>query len=369
MPTARVLLVAACAAWAAGCGWLDNGRARDEACVRSLECADTLVCTCGICQDPSAPATCSTASNQAVPCPLLRPTCFRACGNYSTAAEPTCQDGQWLCSDGVQATQCPLDQCWGDPEPGQVCSAGFWVCPYGQLEGRGCLTPDGCGTPDGGPQPPPACLFDPACQGSADGCATAWCQGARSPAVCVAGRWDCAQGVQESVCAASCLGSPAPACLAACGDPRVVGAPVCRNAQQVCELGVLRVSCPPDTCWGTPPVGSVGCDQGTWVCGDAGVGPTGGCLTPSACGDPALAPPCYNTVCCTDAPTQPQCEGAAWQCSPSQSTPLQCASRPFCPAPDAGVPDAGPADATPRDAASEADAGHTDAAQPDAVLP
>lgn len=329
---------------------------------------------CGTCQPQGTPAVCRPldASAAGQGCSGQPPVCFRACGDFTPASPSlaSCGTAGWGCTGGVMLEDCPTDVCWGEARVGQVCVDGHWICQYGEARPGVCLTPGACESLDGGPTVAPGCVYAPTCQGTMQDCAPTWCsQGVVTPAVCAAGRFQCAQGMLVDSCT-TCAGD-APTCHAACGDNTVVAVGICQGGLWACPNGVARTACPPSVCWGARPAGSVGCVDGVWACGDAGPAPGRGCLTPGACLGPA--PECYPDLCCTQASTPAQCADLAWSCG-SWSTLQDCGERPFCPSlldggfVDAGRLDGGALDAATSDAAP-LDAGvvDLDAATPDAA--
>ncbi|MEW5847384.1 MAG: hypothetical protein AB2A00_01175 [Myxococcota bacterium] len=331
-----------------------------EVCEGAYDCQDGLDCICQRCAPVGTVGSCDDLGDAGVPvCGDTRPVCFAECGSLVSVSSASCnrQEGRWQCTTGVLFSECPDGTCWGPPRTGEVCVNGSWECPNGETNLGECYTPGGCNV-DGGVTIAPGCRYTPTCNGSVSACQSIWCRdGTDSPAVCVANRWACDDGVLTSTCPPDCGEGPVPDCFASCGDPRVVGSAACTEGGYVCTVGVLRNSCPSNTCWTPPPAGAAGCVDGGWVCGDAGNAPGGGCNTPNGCGDAGEPPFCYAEVCCNSQPLPALCVDYQWSCANLTSS-TECLARPICNFHlDAGVRDA-----------ARADVGVPDAAAPDAAL-
>jgi hypothetical protein len=142
---------------------------------------------------------------------------------------------------------------------GYICSGGEWVCPPGTIDLANC-TDSNCELPQ------------PVCQAGCDLVGS-----------CL--DWEC-------VCEdPGCSGSPDDvACVTECGSDVIMGGECTGIAGSYqCASGLIDAStCPPETCWGTPPGCCDGteaeCDgQGNFVCASG--------MLSAGCSCPAVEPP------------------------------------------------------------------------------
>lgn len=176
------------------------------------------------------------------------PACLEACGGDIAVGPAACQDGSYVCEQGVSESDCGpacgsddppacLEACGGDIElEPAVCEEGAFVCHDG-VNADECAS--GC-TDDA-----PTCL---------EACGSDIAVGVE----CIDASWICADGgVAADDCDDDCE-SEAPPCLEACGSDVVVGTAECvEDRGFVCSEGAIADDCP-DAC---PETGTDGCDE------------------------------------------------------------------------------------------------------------
>jgi hypothetical protein len=193
-----------------------DGASEGSTCAADLDCGDGLACECGTCASPSnprLPPSCDVSvDNQ---CPSTPSGCFESCGVEVVVGIADCVAGRETCegSGGVLFDDCPLETCWGVPEPGEVCVDGVFECAYGRNGPTGlCYTFD--------------CVDEP------EQCVIDCTSDLRTTQVCVADEWKCESGFPVRQCG-GCVGTP-PVCVDSCADPFRTGSATCIEDEWSC---------------------------------------------------------------------------------------------------------------------------------------
>jgi hypothetical protein len=190
------------------------------ACRADLDCDDGLECECGRCtapDDEDLPPSCDVDLSQA--CGDPEP-CYAACGDLTELGETTCEEGTPVCAAGVREDDCPPETCWGEPQVGEVCDNGEFVCTDGRSPLGGCYTPGACAGD------PAACVFD--------------CTDVLTfDQACVAEAFACENGFEQTACG-NCIGQP-PTCVFDCVDVEPIAPAVCANGEFSCAFVVDAV--------------------------------------------------------------------------------------------------------------------------------
>lgn len=195
-----------------------DGEPSGSACGTDIDCADGLMCECGTCvtaTDNPLPASCDVTPDDR--CPDLASECFQACGVDTVVGLAECINGRETCeaSSGVlREEDCSPDVCWGEPEAGETCLNGDFVCQFGRNEETGlCYT------------------FD--CDGDPAECVTS-CQDDETVAqICVANTWTCEFGFPIEQCG-GCVGTP-PDCFDSCEGLNTIAAATCQDNAWSCN--------------------------------------------------------------------------------------------------------------------------------------
>lgn len=267
-----------------------EGLAEGQACTSDLACAAGLACECGVCEEIGAvddPVTCTANANDS--CPDEASPCYAECGDFdSVIGEATCVFGRERCDEGSTFDECGPTVCWDDPEPGEVCVNGEYICENGRSQATDlCYTSDCFG-------PPGECVNN--CN-----------DGFVFDEQCLAGAYQCEVGIPIEECG-NCVGE-APGCVLSCPEPPVATA-FCTDGEWDCSF--VQDAFPDDEC------------------GPVDAGPTD--AGPDDAGAPTDAGPTDGGVDLDAGPT----DAGVVDAGPADAGPADAGDA------DAGPPDAGP---------------------------
>lgn len=193
-----------------------EGLGDGQACTADLDCATGLACECGVCEaigDVDDPVTCTANANDS--CPEERSPCYGECGDFdSVVGEATCVFGRERCEEGATFDECGPTICWEDPEPGEVCVNGEFVCENGRSQATDLCYTDDCFGPPGE-------------------CVNSCTEGFVFDEQCLAGAYQCEIGFPAEDCG-NCVGEP-PGCVLSCPEPPVATA-FCTEGEWDCSF-------------------------------------------------------------------------------------------------------------------------------------